>query len=148
MVQSFDKMPVVMKQRAKEVGQGATKIVQRVGSAIHREVVITTPVDTGTARSNWVGTLNAPFNGVIPPYSPSVKAGLNESANAQAAIAQGLSAIRLFNALRDRSLHFTNNVGYIRKLNNGHSMQAPIMFVQKAIQVGAQAVRGVTLLRK
>lgn len=147
MVQSFDNLPAIMRLRAREVGQGVTKAVQRAASAIDREVVLATPVDTGAARSNWVGTLNAPFTDVIPPYAPGVKLGLGEGANAQAAIAQANSAIRLFNVLRDKSLHFTNNLRYIGKLNDGSSAQAPMMFVQRAILAGVATLKNITVFK-
>lgn len=147
MVRPFEDLPIVMRKRAKELSDGVTKAVQRVATVVDREVVLGTPVDKGPARSNWVGTLNSPFKGVIPAYAPGKKLGLGEQANAEAAIAQGARAIRLFNVLRDKSLHFTNNVGYIGDLNDGSSAQAPKMFVQKAIIKGLIALKGVKVFK-
>lgn len=149
MAQPFDKMPAVMRRRAKEVSEGTTKIVQRAGSVVDRELVLNTPVDKGPARSNWVGTLNVPFTGTIPAYAPGNKLGLGERANAEAAIAQANVAIRLFRALRDKSLHFTNNIRYIEALNNrGTSSQVPAFFVQRAVQAAIVSVKGMKVLRK
>lgn len=147
-VRPFSAMPEVMKDRTDQIGDGITTLVRRVSAAIHRSVVLGTPVDKGVARSNWVVTRDVPFSSRIPAYAPGSKLGIGETANASAAISQGLAAIGRFDARRNRSIHFTNNVPYIVKLNGGSSRQAPALFVQRAIAEGAASIRGVRLLKR
>lgn len=147
MVKPFELMPSVMRKRAAEVVTGTTRIVRRAATAIDRRAVRDTPVDKGVARSNWVGTLNVPFSGVIPAYSPGSKLGLQERANAQAAIAQAQVAIRGYEVGRSRSIHLTNNVPWLGRLNSGSSQQAPALFVQKAIQTGILSIKGAKVLK-
>lgn len=147
MVKPFSAMPGVMRDRAAEVQRGTTVIVRRAARAIDRGVVFGTPVDEGTARSNWVATLNVPFSGVIPAYAPGSKLGIAERGNAQGAIVQASGVINQYQAGRTRTIHFTNNVPYIERLNNGSSLQAPAMFVQRGIQAGIVSLKGVRVLR-
>ena len=79
----------------------------------HSKAVRTTRVDTGLARSNWVVTFNAPFSGVIPPYRPGVMRGIGERANAQAAIRQGIAAVRRWRVEGNNAVvYITNNTPY------------------------------------
>lgn len=148
MVKSFDALPSIMEDYAVIVGDGMNRIMKTAAGAVDREVIYGTPVDKGEARSNWVTTRNAPFAGKIPPYAPGRKLGLGERANAQAAIAQGAVAIERFNVNSDKSIHITNNVGHIGKLNQGSSAQAPAMFVQMGVQAGLVAIKGAKIIRR
>jgi hypothetical protein len=80
-----------------------------------------TPVDTGWARANWVPSLTAPFEGVSGTEGrPGPEQGL------------GLAEVARFKLAHVKAL-VTNNVPYIRRLNAGHSQQAPSGFVETAI---------------
>lgn len=134
-----------MRKRARNVEQGAAQAVRKAALAIDAAVVLATPVDTGRARSNWQVSLNAPPGNTLPAYSPGA-GGNTGSANAQAALQQGADTVA-----RSRpgdSIWITNNLPYIGRLNNGHSAQAPAGFVQKAITVGANAIKGFAILRE
>ena len=56
-----------MRDRAEQVGEGAAKRVAEVGRQVGTELVLTTPVDTGEARSNWLASKNAPRGETVPP---------------------------------------------------------------------------------
>lgn len=135
-----------MKVRASKVPNNVNRVVRQLSIVIDRELVMATPVDTGRARSNWIVSLQAPVTKEQQPYTPYAKgskgggAGASEGANAQAAMEQGASVI----AKRQpgQAIHITNNVPYIRRLNDGHSAQAPANFVKRAI------LNGIVVLRK
>lgn len=76
-----------------------------------------TPVDTGHARRNWI---------------PSVGTPNTEEAQSDAAYAQGVAQVLAYE-LANGALWIANVVPYIRRLNYGHSQQAPPGFVEMAI---------------
>ena len=121
--------------RAGQIGRNLPKLMQKVALAVHREVVLGTPVDTGKARSNWQVSVGVPAPHTIPPYAPGSKLGLAEAANAQAALAQGVSALAGYGS--PTTIWITNNVHYIGILNTGSSAQAGAFFVQTAALHGA-----------
>ena len=76
-------------------------------------IVQYTPVDTGRARSNWFAT----------GQSPSVKITTDNDKSGSKAEARIRQKIY---ALKDSSImHLTNNLPYIKRLEYGHSAQAP-----------------------
>lgn len=80
---------------------------------------IGTPVDTGHARANWVPSVNTPRIEEQPGTS-------------SAAHDQGVAAVLSFK-LGDGVLYVSNGVPYIRRLNEGHSKQAPALFIEAAV---------------
>lgn len=128
-----------MKQRASRIGREANRVKREVALAVDQALVLGTPVDTGTARSNWIVSLGQSTDQVRPAYAPTQKGGINESANARAAIAQGKAKIA--QSREEESVHITNNTDYIGDLNEGKSPQAPAMFVEDAINAGTQVAR-------
>jgi hypothetical protein len=91
--------------------------------AVDSELVNTTPVDTGRARSNWLPSLNRPDGRQV---------GVGQKPDTRNAIARYKLSDTIF---------ITNNLPYITKLNEGSSQQAPAGFVDAAILRGKQAVR-------
>ena len=87
---------------------------------IHAELVATTPVDTGWARSNWLPAIGA------PPTIGGTRAEASIEPTAD------LGAVLAFK-LSDGQIFVSNHVPYIRHLNFGHSKQAPADFVEAAI---------------
>lgn len=116
------------------VADNATALVRSVAVTVDSEVVFSTPVDTGRARSNWQVELNAPATGTVPPMDASAAL-----AKAEARIAQ---------AQPGDTIHITNNLPYIGRLNEGWSAQAPAGYVESAVLAGALRVRGAKLLIK
>ena len=80
-----------------------------------------TPVDTSNARANWQATLDAPAPDVVTVASPG---GPMEPPGKD------------FDAERLRFV--ANNVAYIRRLDAGHSKQAPAGFVRAALAKAVQ----------
>lgn len=101
------------------------KTIRAIALIVDAELVRTTPVDKGRARANWLPSLNVPDNRMIDgPASnkPSIKPTLNSF------------------KLSDTIL-ITNNLPYIRSLNDGSSQQAPAGFVDMALEKGKRAVK-------
>lgn len=137
----FDTFNKNMRQRAKNVSLNADQIVRKCALAIDGAVVIATPVDTGRARSNWQVENNGPNPTTIQPYSPG-REGSTGGANSRAAIEQGKAKIAAYKgSASGGSIHITNNLSYIGRLNNGSSKQAPAGFVEKAMLIGINAIK-------
>lgn len=114
----------------KRVEDNAQALVRKVAVAVDGAVVIATPVDTGRARANWQVAIGATPTGVVDAVDKS----------GQAAISQGESVISRYKG--GDTVHITNNLPYIGRLNDGHSAQAPAGFVESAVLVGVAAVQG------
>lgn len=133
------------RRRGKRVETQANIIVKKTALAIDAELVISTPVDEGRARSNWTLTLGMPTppDEVFEPYTPG-EGGSTGAANAQAAMDQARTA--LSDRRTGQEVHITNNLPYIGKLNDGWSAQAPAGFVERAISAGSGAAAGERLI--
>ena len=136
---SLERFSRRMKKRANNVSREINRVKRQVALAVDQTVVTSTPVDTGRARSNWIVSLGEPSGEIFEPYAPTSKGGIGETANAQAAIAQGEQQINQVQP--GQAINITNNVEYIKPLNEGSSAQAPAMFVEAAVKVGTEAVK-------
>lgn len=133
-----------MLKRAAGVQTQAAKLVQDVTLLVAESVINDTPVDKGTARSNWrVVSGHSPPGGVLQPYAPGSKLGKGERANAQAALQAARAVVR---GRPGGEYTIFNNVKYMWLLNAGSSTQAPEHFVQKAVVKGALKVRSSKIL--
>lgn len=112
------------------------RVVQRIVLDATANLIEDTPVDTGWARANWIPSIGTP---------PSGPAGSRANImNARGTQQQGIAAIAIGYTLEKGNVSITNNVPYIRFLNEGSSSQAPAMFVQSAI---ARALRSASGLK-
>ena len=140
-----------MKQHAAKVPNNVNKVVRQLSLVVDRELVLATPVDTGRARSNWVVSLDQPITSQREPYQPHPHgskgggAGTAEGANAQAAMEQGAGVIA--RRRPGQGLHITNNVPYLKRLDEGHSKQAPANFVRRAILNGIAVLRRMKVIQ-
>lgn len=93
-----------------------------------------TPRKTGYAASNWVpslgGTAVGPFGSKAQPDFSAQVAGLAE--------------IRAYRITRTAAPIIINAVPYIGLLNSGSSLQAPALFVERAISDAIRQTAGVT----
>ena len=128
-----------MKKRANNVPREVNKVKRQVALAVDQAVVLGTPVDTGTARSNWIVTLGAATDQTQGAFSPLSGGDMSERGNAEAAIAQGKAVIA--QAKPEQDIHITNNLDYIVDLNEGSSAQAPAAFVEEAVDAGVKVVK-------
>lgn len=121
---------------AKNVTLNAERTTRRAAVVADQVVVLATPVDTGRARSNWFAHLNSPSNETTETTDPS----------GDSAMAQARSVISRFKSGISRAIHITNNLPYIRALDDGSSAQAPAGMSRKAIQAANDVVRKAKLL--
>ena len=156
---AFSELPRNLQRLNATAIRNLNRIVGRASTTLVREVVLDTPVDTGRARSNWVGTLDAPFTGQLPPYSPLAQGkdpGKKfEANNAAAAISQSKAAISRFDVRKNRAFYVSNGVkdpktgrSYIGELNAGGSPQTRAGFVQRSFQKARISITGMGLLDK
>ena len=117
--------------------------VSKITLAVTFNLVEDTPVDTGWARANWVPSVGKrsrrpaqSFPGRTPEASVQAAAAVQAAGQVEA----------LGYKLENGRAFVTNNVHYIRRLNDGYSRQAPRGFVQiairKAVTQSARRSRG------
>ena len=96
--------------------------LRAVALVIDGDLQLNTPVDTGRAKLNWQASVNAPIDAEI-------------ALGARRAGAESLPPTR-----PESIIYITNNVPYIRRLNDGHSKQQPAGFVERAVERGRLSV--------
>ena len=143
---SFSQFSKRMGKIATDVEVNADKTARKTVLAVDQAVVLSTPVDKGRARSNWVAELDVPFEGELEPYVAGEALGLGEAGNASAALAQAAAVASAYNGNINSEVHITNNLPYIQVLNDGSSDQAPANFVEEAVIEGTRAVKDAKLL--
>ncbi len=114
-----------IRKRGSQVENSSTRVVKAVSKRALRSLVQNTKVDKGVARSNWRVGIGAPTRSVIDAYTRYPKgskangAGINETANANAAIAAGNARIDSVRGVAFRglqtSIYISNHVPYLNK---------------------------------
>lgn len=138
-----------VRKRGRQVVNSASRAVRRAGRAFLKTAVLSTPVDTGKARSNWRVGIGGRPTAVIEPYVPYPKnskangQGAGERANASAAISAGNARIATLKGVPSAglktSLTIVNNTPYLQ-YNGGDGI------FERAIQPARGAIKGVRLL--
>lgn len=124
---------------AKGIEDNVDGLVKNVVKAIGTTVILATPIDTGKARRNWQTDINQTPATVLPepdaPYEGQQESlfVLNQEAS---------------NYKAGDEVHITNNVPYIKELNDGRSQQAPANFVETAIMKATRLIRSVKVVSK
>lgn len=143
---------VRMNALAAKVEGGATRIQRQVANAIIQPLVMSTPVGNvvlwnaesrhsapqgyvgGRARGNWHVSVGGADQRVIE----------TEDSGGSATIAAANAAID--GSTPHESIYINNNLPYIVPLNQGHSKQAPIAFVETAVQKALEKMRDMRIL--
>lgn len=86
-----------------------------------RGIVKLTPVDTGRAKGNWFVGINLPNRSI------------DQNRRAGQAVSEGIGDIESAKTVEYPTVVISNNLPYIQRLNNGHSQQAPVKFVETEI---------------
>ena len=115
-------------------------LTRNTARAILNRLATSTPVDEGTAVSNWQVSLSGPQFSRLPAYFPG-NAGSTKGENARAMLQAARAVIPGFYAGKGETIYIGNPIPYIGKLNEGSSAQAPAGFVEAAILAGAEHVR-------
>lgn len=98
-----------------------------------------TPVDVGTARSNWRISVGRPLVGRIGAYNPypsrhrkpyGIGGTISEGANLAGVQNQGRDRLASY---KSGSIYISNAVPYIGPLDRGHSRQASAGWVARAV---------------
>jgi len=140
-----------IRRTGSDIENGGTRLVKATSVRALKSLVRNTPADKGVARSNWRVGIGAPTRSVIGAYAPGSKLGINESANASAAIAAGRARI---NSVRGTSgglttaIYITNAAPYIGRLNSGYSGQAPAGFIEIALLEAKAEILGFRLFQR
>jgi hypothetical protein len=87
---------------------------------IWQQLTRSTPVDTGRARASWIATTRTP-SGAVPPDGKD---------------SYGLTNPRVANTKIGVPNFIVSNLVYMPRLNQGHSLQASPLFVERAIAKG------------
>ena len=149
--QPLEMLPKVLQRRRAEVASLINRVAREAARQGGAELAADTAVDTGTARSNWVATLDYPFESVIPAYSPYEKLGdsaltaarKEETANLSAVEAQHAAATAVFDVEKNKEIHITNNVPYIEQIGElGHSPQTAPGLLGRGLSKAQQACAG------
>ena len=88
----------------------------------------------GHARRNWQVSLQASSDLIVG--SPG--SGLGAGGATAEAVNKGTNVIERANPRNTSRIIIQNSVPYIGRLNNGHSEQAPVNFVEMAVQAASQ----------
>lgn len=116
-----------IRTRGRKAAEKVDERVRKTALVIARELVLSTPVDTSRARSNWVVGLGGAETAEVPASSAGATISAAESEIARRKAGQ--------------DIYISNNVPYIGRLNDGSSAQAPAQFVEQAIQRGVTSGR-------
>ena len=135
-----------MRELGRRVETNSPRLVRRTALAIDQAVVLGTPVDTGTARSNWQVEIGGPVTETREAAVPG-QGGSSAAANAQAAIEQGREVIDTYRG-EGQEIYISNPLPYIGRLNDGSSAQAPAGFVEQSVQTGVDVVTRARLLEE
>lgn len=126
-----------LEERSKEINKAASDVAVKAALTIVGDLAYHTPVDTSKALSNWQVSLNAPVSGNIAPYFHGDK-GSTQKASAGQTLEE---AKRILESKQPgQPIYITNNLPYIKRLNDGYSKQAPSGFVERAILIARKVV--------
>ena len=127
----FDRLP-------REIKTAASMAAVFASTTIVKDLTNNTPVDTTKALSNWIVSLGSPATGEIGPHSPGF-AGHTKTPSALQTYSAAVAI--LAKKKPGQVIYITNNVDYVKLLNEGSSKQQPAGFVQRAVYLGRLAVR-------
>lgn len=144
-VHSFDKLTVIMGQRAKEVEAAGPYIVRKLAQVGTDTIVDNTPVDTTRAVSNWKAGATLP-SGESPPVVASVK-GSGASAARRIVKNRSASVFKTAEALKADTVWLANYVPYIGVLEYGSGTHRPHGMVNKGLQAMRAAAKTIQVLK-
>lgn len=137
MARTLNDLAARMEKIADSLDDKANDLKKKTATVIVKDLISVTPVDTSRALSNWIATNGQPANFSVLAYNPG-SAGSTRGSSMSAALAAAMAEIA--NAKPGVPLFLTNNLRYIRALNDGHSKQAPAGFVERSALLGRKTV--------
>ena len=109
----------------KKVLDKIEKVTNATALLLHAQLIQTTPVDTGRAKANW-------FYDIDAPDAKEVEADYDN---------EGEALQRSQSYTLDKNIFISNNLPYIRRLDEGYSDQAPSGMVQGSLQVAKRQAK-------
>jgi Bacteriophage HK97-gp10, putative tail-component len=141
-----------MNFRARTVRDAVVIVARKAALAAADMAIKSTRVDTGQLRSNWITTVDEPFDGTIPAYDELPRGKdrnkMGETANYEGAMAQCRGAVIRFSR-NSHSIYIVNNLPYAPGINDGSiaGSQPGDHMVEKAAQVAAIAISGFRIFK-
>ena len=105
-----------------KVDKVSTDIFRGTALDVMTRVIKRTPVDQGTARGNWMATINSP--------SKELNEKVKDKSGAKAI---GLAKRTAEKAKLGNRIYLINNLPYIKPLEDGHSDQRPAGMVKVTV---------------
>lgn len=127
-----------MNERADAFDVFASTLAVDTAMVIVQSLAYDTPVDTSKARSNWQVGLGEPVTLQIFAHFPGK---LGSTALASSARTIAIARTELAAKKPGQPIYISNALAYIRKLNNGSSVQHPGKFVEVAAKRGRDSLR-------
>jgi hypothetical protein len=139
----------------KAIPAWASQIAVNVAIAVDNDLLQVTPVDSGTAMSNWIVTVGSPADETQPAFALSPRGKTMEdnktrlwvhavdpevTRSANLPLAQAAAQAVLQEKQTGKAIYLTNNLPYIIKLDNGSSSQFPGGFIDRALIVAEHAL--------
>lgn len=106
---------------------------KKCAEIILTDVLRETPVDEGTAISNWQISIGTPSDDIIEAYVKGSK-GSTQLENQNAAFETAMNVLETKSP--GQPIYIFNALPYIRILNDGTSSRPPIGFVERAVLLG------------
>lgn len=132
---SFGEFARRLQIRGDEIVQNTERAVRAAAIAADRAIVLSTPVDTGRARANWIASVGAPEELITGQLDPS---GADAMAQAQSVIERW--------QLGRGPIFLSNSLPYIQRLDDGYSQQAPTGMTRFGIDAARSVLQRARLL--
>ena len=126
-----------MKKLALQVESGSIAVQQGAAEHLSRNLTMeTTPVKTGQARNNWLLSVGSPDTRTIK----------QDTFDASGSERHAKNKYWIGKHKPGQDIYISNNLPYIKRLNEGWSKQAPAGFVEAAIQRTNELIRRAKIL--
>ena len=135
---SFSSLSNKLRSLKKDLKPSVTKLTTTLALDIVQELVFRTPADTSKALSNWNVKVGSSSRDVIEAYIQGER-GSTRIASAEEAIGNANASLK--GRKLGQIIYITNNVDYIKDLNDGSSLQAPAGFVDISVIAAKKRVR-------
>lgn len=131
-----------MKIRSAELEKGVEDVIKTAALAADSAIVLSTPVDTGAARANWIVSFAAPTDRVI-----FVDGKLSKSEASTISLAEAKKVINTWK-IGKGSIFIANSLPYINRLDNGSSAQARTGMTTFGVNAAQAVLRSAKLLKE
>ena len=138
---SFQSLGKAITRISNQVDLNVPKAVRKAALVADQVLVITTPVQTGFARSRWTVSIGGPIG---PENGPEERIDLGEEIATVIALSQGEDEIKKYRG--KGSIFITNPLEYVIYLESGTSDQAPNGMMDEARNAAQDVLRALKLL--